>query len=81
MLGKYNNVTWKANSSTEADDSIFDFSLDADENFDYWLGVIGVNFWFTDGFGLNVNGKKFFVDNASEDGNKFIPSVHMLYRY
>ena len=80
-LAKYNNVTWKADDSTEADDSVFDFSLSEDQNFDYWLAVIGVNFWFSDGFGLNLNGKKFFMDNASDDGDRLIPSAHFLFRF
>lgn len=80
-LGKYNSVTWTADASTEVEDSVFNFSLTEDQTFDYWLATIGINLWFNDGFGLNINGKKFFLDNASDEGDKLIPSAHFLFRF
>tara|TARA_B100000925_G_scaffold262107_1_gene219226 strand:+ start:14291 stop:14893 length:603 start_codon:yes stop_codon:yes gene_type:complete len=80
-LAKYNNVTWEADASTDDDDSVFNFNLSINQNFDYWLAVAGVNFWFNEGFGLNINGKRFFIDDASEDGERIIPSLHLLFRY
>jgi len=80
-LSKYNNVTWKADESTENDDSVFDFKLTEDQTFNYWQAVVGMNLWFADGFGINVNGKKLFIENSSEDGDELIPSLHFLFRY
>lgn len=80
-LAKYNNVTWEADASTDDDDSVFDFNLSINQNFDYWLAVAGVNFWFDEAFGLNINGKRFFIDETSDEGEKIIPSIHLMYRY
>ena len=80
-LGKYNNVTWKASEKEQAKDSVFDFSLNSDQNFDYWLAVVGINLWFNDGVGLNLNAKKFLIKNTSDDGDNILPSLHLLMRY
>ena len=80
-LGKYNKVNWKADESANDDDSIFNFSLGEDVEFDYWMAVVGVNFWFSKEFGININGKKFFLENSSDEGDKLIPSAHFLFRF
>ena len=80
-LAKYNNVSWEATNDTADDDVLFDFSLSQNVDFDYWMAVIGTNFWFSDGFGLNINGKKFLSSDTSSKGDEIVPSANLLFRF
>ena len=80
-LAKYNNVSWEATSDTADDDVLFDFSLSQSVDFNYWVAVLGANFWFSDGFGLNINGKKFLSSDTSSKGDEVIPSANILFRF
>ncbi|MAW07036.1 MAG: hypothetical protein CME61_02010 [Halobacteriovoraceae bacterium] len=80
-LAKYNNVSWEATSDTADDDVLFDFSLSQSVDFNYWVAVVGANFWFSDGFGLNINGKKFLSSDTSSKGDEIIPSANLLFRF
>ena len=80
-LAKYNQVSWDGTSETTDEDTIFNFSLDQSVDFNYWMGVAGLNFWFSDGFALNVNGKKILGSDTSDDGDGIIPSVNLMFRF
>ena len=81
VLAKYNNVSWEATSDTADDDVLFDFSLNKNVDFDYWMAVAGANFWISEAVGLNINGKKFLSSDTSSKGDEIVPSANFLFRF
>ena len=60
FIPKYNYVDWKAwDIENEEDDAIVRIAEGFEGHHDYMQLILGFNFWFTDGFGLNLNGQSF----------------------
>ncbi len=80
---RYNYVDWDPIKLTanDKDDSLFD-SVDWDAgSLDYMQYTFGMNFWFTDGFALNLSGQywSFFENGVHTDS--VIPGIELIWHF
>ena len=83
FLPVFNYVKWEAGSLTleDQDDSFFDEINWQSSSLKYMQYTLGVNFWFTEGFALNISGKtwSFFDDNVKSEG--ISPGLEFIWNF
>ncbi|MBT7768174.1 MAG: hypothetical protein HN730_13535, partial [Bdellovibrionales bacterium] len=83
LVPRYNYVHWDAGklNSDKSDDSILDNVEWESESFSYYQLTLGVNFWFSQGFGLNLTGQYWYLPSTDAEMKEVIPGIELLWRF
>ena len=83
FITRYNYVTWNLGAITPDDrDDVFINQIDwASGSFTYLQGTLGVNFWFSEGFGLNINAQYFKFLELEAETDEIIPGIELMWRF
>ena len=81
ISARYNWVKWDFAelTSEEQDDIFFDFFV-FEQDFDYFQGTVGFNFWFNENVALNINGKYLKLIGVDGSEAEWMPGISLIFR-